>query len=153
MARPIPLVGVTTYYADAAWDSWRRPAAIAPAPYLELVHLGGTPRQHLSDLVGHSAHQPGPGRFGDVEVEIEAGTRAPKVFGERAQARCSHHQSVGRIGRGLVPTAWAREPGSPSGDVIEALELEGARFVLAVQWHPEEQGDLRAFRALVDAAR
>lgn len=37
--------------------------------------------------------------------------------------------------------------------VIEALELPGDTFVLAVQWHPEKSlDDLRLFKALVDAA-
>ncbi len=39
-----PLVGVTTYYAEAAWGPWRRPAAVVPAPYFELVaEAGGRP--------------------------------------------------------------------------------------------------------------
>lgn len=45
----------------------------------------------------------------------------------------SHHQAVGRVGKGLRATAW-------SGDgVIEALELSENRegFFLLVQWHPE----------------
>jgi gamma-glutamyl-gamma-aminobutyrate hydrolase PuuD len=37
--------------------------------------------------------------------------------------------------------------------VTEAVELQGARFVLGVQWHPEEQGDRRPFDALVGAAQ
>ena len=38
--------------------------------------------------------------------------------------------------------------------VVEALELPGDNFVLAVQWHPEKTlDDLRLFRAVVDAAR
>jgi putative glutamine amidotransferase len=37
--------------------------------------------------------------------------------------------------------------------VVEAIELPAARFVLAVQWHPEEGGDQRPFDALVQAAR
>jgi putative glutamine amidotransferase len=37
--------------------------------------------------------------------------------------------------------------------VIEAVELPGDTFVLAVQWHPEERlSDLRLFAAVVDAA-
>jgi len=35
--------------------------------------------------------------------------------------------------------------------VVEALELPGHRFVLGVQWHPEEAGDRRLFEALVAA--
>ena len=38
--------------------------------------------------------------------------------------------------------------------VVEALELPGDGFVLAVQWHPEKSlDDLRLFAAVVDAAR
>jgi putative glutamine amidotransferase len=38
--------------------------------------------------------------------------------------------------------------------VVEALELPGNGFVLAVQWHPEESlDDLRLFSAIVEAAR
>ena len=38
--------------------------------------------------------------------------------------------------------------------VVEALELPGESFVLAVQWHPEKSlDDLRLFKAVVEAAR
>jgi putative glutamine amidotransferase len=42
-----------------------------------------------------------------------------------------HHQGIRVIGKGLSPIAR-----SPDG-VIEALQLTGLRFGLAVQWHPE----------------
>ena len=61
--------------------------------------------------------------------------------------RCSHHQAIRDLGRGLVVTARARD------GVVEAVELPSARFVLAVQWHPEEGMDQRPFDALVRAAR
>ena len=55
-------------------------------------------------------------------------------------------QALGSVGHGLVVTAR-------SGDgVVEAVELPGHRFVVGVQWHPEEVGDLRLFEALVAAA-
>jgi putative glutamine amidotransferase len=60
---------------------------------------------------------------------------------------CSHHQAIDRLGAGLVPTAHAAD------GVVEAVELPGAPFVLGVQWHPEEGGDVRPFSALVAAAR
>jgi hypothetical protein len=37
---------------------------------------------------------------------------------------------------------------------VQAVEVEGVPFGLAVQWHPEENADdLRLFTGLVDAAR
>ncbi len=35
--------------------------------------------------------------------------------------------------------------------IIEAVELPGYRFVVGVQWHPEEAGGLGLFEALVAA--
>ncbi len=37
----IPLIGVSTYVADTAWGAWRRPAAVLPESYYELVASAG----------------------------------------------------------------------------------------------------------------
>jgi putative glutamine amidotransferase len=37
----IPLIGITTYVARAAWGSWDRPAAVLPESYYELVASAG----------------------------------------------------------------------------------------------------------------
>jgi putative glutamine amidotransferase len=37
--------------------------------------------------------------------------------------------------------------------MLEAVELPGERFVLAVQWHPEQGGDVGLLAGLVAAAR
>ena len=52
------------------------------------------------------------------------------------------------LGDGLLVSAT-------DGDgVVEAVEMPGQDFVVAVQWHPEETlGDLRIFTGLIDAAR
>ncbi|WP_197499566.1 gamma-glutamyl-gamma-aminobutyrate hydrolase family protein, partial [Mycobacterium sp. 1245852.3] len=70
------------------------------------------------------------------------------LVGEAADAPSYHHQAIDKVGDGLVVSAR-------DGDgVVEALELPGDRFVLAVQWHPEQSlDDLRLFTAIVDAAR
>jgi putative glutamine amidotransferase len=40
----IPLIGVSTYVAKAAWGAWERPAAVLPESYYELVaSAGGRP--------------------------------------------------------------------------------------------------------------
>ncbi len=111
------------------------------------VHLGGDLVQHLPDLVGSDEHQPRPGTFGTITVMTRAGTVVRRLFGDRTEVLCSHHQAIATLGRELVVTAR-------SGDgVIEAVEMTGHRFVVGVQWHPEEAGDCRLFEALVDAAR
>jgi gamma-glutamyl-gamma-aminobutyrate hydrolase PuuD len=234
-----PLIGLTTYVADASWGSWERRAAVLPASYFELVasaggrplllpptgtspdgpgaaadevvavldglvltgggdvdplaygedpepevagvdlardeseramlaaalrivlpvlaicrgcqvlnvELGGSLHQHLPDVVGHTEHRSAPYVFGDVAVATAPGSVTAAVFGDEPTVRCSHHQAIRELGGGLVATA------STADGVVEAVELPSARFVLGVQWHPEEGRDQRPFDALVTAAR
>ena len=96
------------------------------------VELGGTLHQHLPDVVGNLAHRSAPMVFGDVDVTTVPGSTTADVFGAATTVRCSHHQAIRDLGRGLVVTARADD------GVVEAVELPSARFVLGVQWHPEE---------------
>jgi putative glutamine amidotransferase len=52
----------------------------------------------------------------------------------RWQVNSRHHQAVARVGGGLNISACDSEDG-----VIEGLERVDKRFVVAVQWHPEDQ--------------
>ena len=112
------------------------------------VALGGTLHQHLPDVLGHTGHQLGNAEFATSTVRTVAGSRLAGLIGEGAAVRCYHHQGIDRLGAGL--TISARD-----GDgVVEAVELTGDDFVVAVQWHPEETlDDLRLFTGLIDAAR
>jgi gamma-glutamyl-gamma-aminobutyrate hydrolase PuuD len=111
------------------------------------VYLGGTLHQHLPDVVHNLDHRKEAMVFEDVVVTTEPGTTTAGVFGASTSVRCSHHQAIRDLGRDLVITARARD------GVVEAVELSTARFVLAVQWHPEEAMDQRPFDALIKAAR
>jgi putative glutamine amidotransferase len=112
------------------------------------VALGGTLHQHLPDVIGHSGHRAGNAVFTTVPVRTVPGSRLAALVGESVDARCYHHQAIAEVGEGLVVSAWDTD------GVIEALELPGHGFVLAVQWHPEESlDDLRLFSAIVEAAR
>ncbi len=112
------------------------------------VAFGGTLHQHLPDVLGHSGHRAGNAVFTSLPVRTVAGTRLAALVGESAEVRCYHHQAVAEVGDHLVVSAW------DANGVVEALELPGENFVLAVQWHPEESlNDLRLFAAVVDAAR
>ena len=110
------------------------------------VALGGGLVQQLSDRIDPNPHQPRPGQFGRVDVVTTAGSTVHRLFGQCLQVLCSHHQAVARLGRGLVVTATSLD------GVIEAVELPGHQFVVGVQWHPEEEGDLTLFEALTGAA-
>jgi putative glutamine amidotransferase len=112
------------------------------------VALGGTLHQHLPDVLGHSGHRAGNAAFSKLPVRTVPGTRLAALVGESVDAQCYHHQAVAEVGEGLVVSAWDAD------GVIEAMELPGDGFVLAVQWHPEESlDDLRLFSAIVEAAR
>ena len=111
------------------------------------VALGGTLVQHLPDVIGHGGHRPGDAVFGASTVRITDGSRLAGLLGPGVQARCYHHQGIERLADGLVVSAI-------SDGVIEAVEMPGPDFVVAVQWHPEETlADLRLFAGLVQAAR
>lgn len=111
------------------------------------VALGGSLHQHLPDLVGHTGHCPGPGRFGHLPVTPAPGTRLAKALGEQPVTVAHyHHQAVDRLAPGLTVTA-------ATGDgTIEAVETDASEaFTMAVQWHPETADDHALFEALVRA--
>nr|WP_046287005.1 gamma-glutamyl-gamma-aminobutyrate hydrolase family protein [Mycobacterium sp. UM_NZ2] len=111
------------------------------------VALGGTLHQHLPDVIGNSGHRAGNGVFTPMPVHTVPGTRAAELLGESCQAQCYHHQAIAEVGAKLVVSA------RDDDGVIEAIELPGEDFVLAVQWHPEESpDDLRLFAAIVAEA-
>ena len=111
------------------------------------VALGGTLHQHLPDVIGHSGHRAGDAVFATSTVRTVAGTTVGTLVGPSAQVKCYHHQAIDRLGQGLVASALDAD------GVIEAVEMPGAPFVVAVQWHPEETlDDLRLFAGLVQAA-
>jgi putative glutamine amidotransferase len=120
------------------------------------VALGGTLVQDIaSELPGALAHsQTAPRHEPTHAVKVMGeGTRLGRVLGAAEIAVNSlHHQALKRLGEGLSPVAWA-----PDG-VIEGVEMPGERFVLGVQWHPEElvghdPAARHLFAAVVDAAR
>jgi len=112
------------------------------------VVRGGDLVQHLPDTVGDARHRQVRGVFSEHPVEVKEGTQLATVLGARQPVvKSSHHQGVGRVGDGLIETAWAED------GTLEALEDPSRRFALGVLWHPEAGEDQRLFEALVDEAR
>jgi len=151
---PDPTVGGVNPIRDESERALLAAALAADLPVLAIcrglqvlnVELGGTLIQNLPDVTGNLTHRSAPLVFGEVAVSTESDTRVNEVFGPNPTVLCSHHQAVDQLGRGLIATARAAD------GVIEAVELPSARFVLGVQWHPEEGRDQRPFAALVAAA-
>jgi gamma-glutamyl-gamma-aminobutyrate hydrolase PuuD len=111
------------------------------------VARGGDIVQHLPEVVGDEKHKHTPGVFADHDVEVKVESRLGSLLGDRAPVKSHHHQGFGRIGAGLVETAWAED------GTLEGLEDPGKRFAVGVLWHPEAGEDAALFRALVDEAR
>lgn len=112
------------------------------------VAFGGSLVQHID---GHRPEEP-EGLVTHV-VTAAAGSRlAQATSASPLQVNSRHHQAVtaGRLGGGLVPTAWV-------GDLVEAFESDRHRWVVGVQWHPERTAEVdpeaaRIFEAFVHAA-
>ncbi len=116
---------------------------------LQLINVafGGTLHQHLPDVFGADRYRLGGGRFATNTVEVARGTRLAGLIGAgRADIRSYHHQGADRVGDGLVVAARSAD------GLVQALESAGDSFLVAVQWHPEEDENLRLFEGLVAAA-
>ena len=120
------------------------------------VALGGSLHQNIPSEPGsplaHSQterrHQP------THHVKVREGSRLAAILGTlEVDVNSFHHQALARLGRGLAAVAWA-----PDG-IVEGVEetAGGDRFVVGVQWHPEDLVEhdpaaRRLFAAFVTAA-
>jgi putative glutamine amidotransferase len=111
------------------------------------VARGGDLVQHLPDTVGNDEHKQVPGTFVEHSVEVKEGTRLAGMVDGRSKVASHHHQGLGRLGDGLVETAWADD------GTLEGVEDPSLRFAVGVQWHPEAREDRALFESLVEEAR
>ena len=110
------------------------------------VALGGSLYEHLPDQfpgdIIHDNHQ----RVRDYlahNVSLEPGSLLSQIISSYpVQVNSLHHQGVRRIAPDLLPIAH-----SPDG-LIEAIEMPGHLYGLAVQWHPEELLEYEEMRKL-----
>jgi gamma-glutamyl-gamma-aminobutyrate hydrolase PuuD len=121
--------------------------AICRGAQLLNVARGGDLVQHLPETVGTDDHKQTPGEYAVHPVEVKEGSRLASIVDGRSEVTSHHHQALGRVGEGLVESAWA-----PDG-TLEAVEDPSLRFAVGVQWHPEAGDDAALFEALVEQAR
>ncbi len=115
---------------------------------IQLVNVaeGGTLYQDLA------SEQPSPINHVDPKgrhaLRVEPGSLLHRTVGDPASVNSRHHQAVKHLAPSLRAVAWAED------GVIEGVELmdSGAPWLLAVQWHPEddvETGLFAGFRSEV----
>lgn len=119
------------------------------------VALGGTLFQDVGSDPGTQLHhgQLEPRDQPTHKVQVKAGSRLAETLGaDELEVNSMHHQAVKALGAGLSAVAWAPD------QIVEGVELvDPSRFVLGVQWHPEElvphsEQARRLFAALVRSA-
>jgi putative glutamine amidotransferase len=119
------------------------------------VALGGTLYTHLSDQLSgaleHDRQQGFPRSYLAHPVRLDEDTTLAEILAEpMLRVNSLHHQGIKGLAADLKPAAYA-----PDG-LVEAVELPGHPFGLAVQWHPEWLTDQypmrRLFSAFVEAA-
>ena len=139
---------------DHALVSGKPVLAICYGAQLLNVHQRGTLVQDIpSEMRDAMDHDGGARRSESLHpIRIQSGHLAELAGASSARVNSSHHQSVGKPGRGLRVAARA-----PDG-VIEALEwTAGPGWALGVQWHPERMSNdpfaAALFRRLVKEAQ
>ncbi len=119
------------------------------------VALGGTLYTHIPDqrsgALKHNYDSGSQREYLAHRVQIEPESRMAEIFGVTDfEVNSLHHQGILQSAPGLKPVGYA-----PDG-LIEAAELRGHVFGMAVQWHPEwltaYEHARRLFRAFVEAA-
>jgi putative glutamine amidotransferase len=102
------------------------------------IALGGTLYQDIPSQTPSAIHHQQsdvgiPRNTTSHSVRIEPDSRLRYIVGvDEMQTNSFHHQSLKQVADGLVVTAVA-----PDG-IIEAAESPAHRYVVAVQFHPEE---------------
>jgi putative glutamine amidotransferase len=147
----------TTDFAlfDLAWKEEMPVLGICRGIQVVNIALGGTllqdiPTDRPSEVV-HGAPRTEKTRR-DHSVSVEAGTRLRAIAGADSIAVNSrHHQAIDAPAPDLAVTAV-----SPDG-LIEAVEGRDGRWLVAVQWHPEnlagDEPSERLFAEFVRAVR
>lgn len=87
-------------------------------------------------------------------VRLRQGSRlaGTTAAGELGACSSHHQQAVATLGAALVETGWSDD------GLVEAIEDAGPRWIVGVQWHPEDTASRdveqqRIFGAFVEAAR
>ncbi|GII82492.1 gamma-glutamyl-gamma-aminobutyrate hydrolase [Sphaerisporangium siamense] len=131
-----------TALANAAIEAGVPVLGVARGMHVLNVALGGSLIRWLPEAVHHDRH----GQTAPHVIQVSVSSKVGKAIGDHIEVATPHHQAVRRLGAGLIAIAWADD------QIVEGVELQGHRFCVGVQWHPERGDDNRLVNALVEAA-
>ena len=103
---------------------------------------GGKLFQHLPTTRGFEEHGETGGKWSNHKVKLEPNSLIYDILGEEVVGNSGHHQGVFDAGDLEIV-------GTTSDGLIEAVELQGCRFLISVQWHPEMCGHKEIFERLI----
>jgi putative glutamine amidotransferase len=114
------------------------------------VAMGGTLYEDILDqMPGAQRHAWGDEKPRDYQahpVRLDEKSRLRGILGApEVGVNSLHHQGICDLAPEIIASAWA-----PDG-LVEAIELPGYPFGLAVQWHPECMPDDERMQALFQA--
>jgi putative glutamine amidotransferase len=159
---PHPRIDDVDLARDSIELKMAQSAALDGKPFLGIcrgcqvvnVALGGTLYTHIPDQLPNALDHSYPGNMRTVlvhEIKIDEGTYIGEIFGEPIiRVNSLHHQGLKEIAPAF------RAAGHAPDGLVEAIELPGHPFGLAVQWHPEwlteQEGTRNLFRKFVTAS-
>lgn len=120
------------------------------------VALGGSLYQDIfSEITNCYGHMPSGMQVYDLFhlIDIEENSKLFDIFKTaELEVNSFHHQGIKDIGKDLKVTATAKD------GVIEGIESLSRKFLIGVQWHPEDltlkyKGFLKLFKAFIDSTK
>jgi putative glutamine amidotransferase len=122
------------------------------------IYFGGTLYQDiktdLPDALNHEASTESKNLEDKAHtLQIEKTSKLFEILGtESLESNTHHHQAVKKLGKGLKVTARTED------GIVEGLETDDDRFIIAVQSHPESLGSViptwgNLFEAFTQKAR
>ena len=112
------------------------------------VALGGTLHQHLADVLADGESHWDKHH----EINLEPNSRVAKAMKTNSpkQSHSYHHQAIDTLAPDLIVTGRAPD------QTIEAVEHNTKKWIVGVQWHPEDDADTEPdqqnlFNGFIDA--